>query len=326
MVKKQLLIAFLFICTNSIFSFNSKHLDTVKKPPRIIDSLLLSDNLDWSVRLVSNFKRHQFRLRNNGNSLKYLPNNPFGFGIGIANQKLVIDIIFNIKNEEEDRQTEKFAMEGSFSHKKDFISFFVENVHGYNITNNFNDLENFRKDISIFSVGLNYLRLLNDNGFSVHQMKAGISPHKKTSFTFGLGGFLVTNHLNSKGSIIPKYASPYFNDEAQIKDLTIFGGGVSAGLFSYFALPANFFITLNLGPGIGLEYKEVTTETNTYVPTNPLLLKMDFFGALGYNGKRIYVHFNFGTGTYGTSLDYNNKLLFGVTKSKFIVGYRLGKK
>ena len=65
---------------------NLKVSDTLITPSQIIDSLLLSENLDWSVRLVSNFKQQQFRLSNEDSRLLYLPNNPFGVGFGIANQ------------------------------------------------------------------------------------------------------------------------------------------------------------------------------------------------------------------------------------------------
>lgn len=323
MVKKLLLALLLFWCGESVFSINHMPSDTISKMPPLIDSLFLSKNLNWSLRVVSNFKQHPFQLRNDDYSLEYHPNNPFGIGVGIANQRIVIDIIFNIRKNSKRTQTSKFAMEGSFSFKKNFVAFFVENVNGYQVSNDFNDLENFRRDITEFSIGLSYLKLLGNKAFSVQLMKAGLSKHDTSIVQFGLGGFVIYSHLRSRNSIVPEYAEPFFNEQAQLTDLNFFGGGISSGIFTYFPLPYDFFLTLNAAPGIGLLYKEATTETSSYSPNEPWIYRLDGFAAFGYNGKRIYAHFNFGTAIYGTSLDYNNDIIYNVTKSKFIVGYRL---
>ena len=74
-----------------------------------------------------------------------------------------------------------------------------------------------------------------------------------------------------------------------------------------------------------MEYKYVKAESQNYVSNNLLIFKADFFGALGYNRERFYIHFTFGTDWYLTSLDYDNKWFLSVTKSKFIVGYNLGR-
>lgn len=307
----------------SVYSLGNNQRDTIAPYSPIIDSLLLSDKLKWSARLVSNFKLHPFRLKNENSTLKYKPNNPYGIGFGLANQKIVIDIILNIKTNVDRNHTKKFAMEGSFSFKRNFIAFFVESVHGYHVKNNFNELENFRKDISLFSASLNYLRILSKKPFSVQHMKGGFPKAHKSTVVFGVGGFLITDKLDSDRSIVPIYAEDNFNDEAQITNLTSIGGGISGGIFSYINLPSKFFLTLNAAPGIGLLHKEVKTETSKYTPSNPLLYRLDGFAALGFNGKRMYAHFNYGAAFYGTSLDNGNSIVYNVTKSKIIIGYRL---
>lgn len=325
MNKYLLIILLLFFGANTAYSFNIQKRDTVSLPVRIIDSLLLSEKLDWSIRLVGNFKQQQFRLRNDNGKIYYKPNNPFGIGFGIANQKILIDILFNIKNEEEDRQTNKFAAEGGLTLKNNYFGFFIENVHGYSITNNINGFEEFRKDLSIASIGINYLRLFNAEHFSVRMMKAGETDQKKTSVSFGVGGFLLFNKLTTDDSIIPIHLQPYFNEQANINRLSAIGAGALAGIATYIVLPANFFIALSASPGIGLEYKEIRTETDNYIPTNPLVYKLDFFGALGYKREKFYINFTFATNMYANNLDFGNKRTLSITKSKLIFGYNVGK-
>lgn len=324
---KNLLYIFVILCwSNFVFSSNVIKNDTLIKPKVIVDSLVFSETLNWSVRVLANFKQQQFRIKNDNERLEYKPNNPYGVGVGIANQRLIIDIIFNLKGiEKKEEQTKKLAAEGAFIIKRNFFTFTFENVHGYNVSNDQNETEIFRDDISIFTIGVGYLKMLGKNNFSVREMKSGINGPGNTSVTFGIGGFLLLNSLNADDSIIPPNAIPYFNDEAQITQLNAYGAGILGGVASYFKLPANFYATAYVAPGIGLEYKEIKTIDDKYKPSNPLVYKTDLFGSLGYNMKKFYINFTFSTNLYFTSLDYNNKASLGITKSKLIFGYNIGK-
>ena len=95
--------------------------------PLIEQSLILSEKLDWSVRLVSNFKSQRFKISNNEGTVKYTPNNPFGIGFGVANQKLVIDVIFNIKGaEKKEEQTEKYNRANEAISEGKFVPVFTD--------------------------------------------------------------------------------------------------------------------------------------------------------------------------------------------------------
>ena len=322
-IRFFLLVTILFFqCTS--FANNFIERDTIPTPGQILDSLFFSDKLEWSVRLVTNFKQQQFRLGNGEHKLIYRPNNPFGVGFGVANEKIVIDVLFNIKGGNED-QTNKFAAEGSVLISKNLFSFMLENVHGYQIKSLQNDQDIFRDDISAYSIGLEYLRILSKENFTVRDMKSGSSGGKKSFMSYGIGGFLILRGLDADGSIIPEADRLNFNEHAQIYDLSTFGGGILAGVSSYFKLPANFFFTIYVAPGIGLEYKYVKAETVSYVPSNPLVYKAMAFGALGYNRKKFYIHATFGSNWYFTNLDFDNDLFLSVTKAKFIVGYNIGR-
>ena len=321
-------LRFLLIIATLLFEYSYANRlierDTIPTPSQVLDSILLSEKLEWSVRFVTNFKQQQFRLSNEESSLIYRPNNPFGVGFGFANQKIVIDIVFNLKTDK-DEQTNKFAAEGAIILNKNLFGFIIENVHGYKITSRQTDQKEFRKDISAYSLGLEYLRILSKNNITVRGMKSGFEGQRKTIISYGLGGFILLRGFSADGSIVPEADRPYYNDQAQIYDLETFGGGLLGGISSYFDLPANFFATLYFAPGIGLEYKYIKSETQNYIPDDPIIFKADVFASLGYNREKFYVHFTFGTDWYLTSLDYDNNIFLSVTKSKFIVGYNLGR-
>lgn len=297
--------------------------DTIKTTRKVLNAFLLGEDLEWSVRLVSNFKQQQFRLSNEDSKIIYRPNNPFGVGFGIANQNMVIDVLFNIKAGTED-VTNKFAAEGAVILNRNMLGFAIENVHGYQVTSRQTDLSEFREDISVFSLGLEYLRILSKDKVTVRGMKQGLVGQSKTFVAYGLGAFTIIKDLRADGSIIPEGDKPYFNEEAEIYETSSLGGGALGGVSAYFALPANFFATLYVAQGIGLEHKYLKTETGSYVASNPWVFKTDLFGSLGYNREKFYIHFTFGTDWYFSDLDFNNDLFLSVTKSKFIVGYNLG--
>lgn len=277
---------FRFALLFSIFLICNGHasvdmeLDTLPKPVQILDSLMLSRDLDWSVRLVTNFKQQQFRIGTEDRRLIYRPNNPYGIGIGLANQKIVIDLLFNIKTGDEDH-TNKFAAEGSVLFDKSLFSFIVENVHGYQVDSRQHMLDDFRDDLSAYSVRLDYLHILSKENFTLRDMKAGSKTKKKTFVSYGIGGFVITRGLSADASIIPEADRPYFNEQAEINGISTIGAGVLGGISSYFNLPCNLFATLYFGPGIGLEYKYVQTETGNFVVSDPLLYKANFFCGTG---------------------------------------------
>lgn len=298
--------------------------DTLKNTRKLMDYLILGEDLDWSVRLVSNFKQQQFRISNEESKLIYRPNNPFGVGFGVANQNMVIDILFNIKGGNED-VTEKFAAEGALIINKNMFGFAIENVHGYQVTSKQTDEQEFRQDISVFSLGLEYLRILSDNNITVRGMKRGIADQRKTILSYGVGGFTILKDLKADSSIIPEADKPYFNEQAEIYESSSFGAGVLVGASSYFNLPGHFFATAYVASGFGLEYKYMKSEGGNYVVSNPWIFKTDLFASLGYNREKFYINFTFGTDWYFSDLDFDNDLFLSVTKSKFIVGYNIGR-
>ena len=208
-IKRILLFIALFWLSGAQASIVQES-DTIKKTRKVLDAFLLGEDLEWSVRLVSNFKQQQFRLSNDDSKLIYRPNNPFGVGFGIANQNMVIDVLFNIKAGTED-VTEKFAAEGALVINRNMLGFAIENVHGYQVTSKQTDLQEFRDDISVFSLGLEYIRILSKDNITVRGMKRGIEDQKKSIFSYGLGGFAIIKDLKADGMFVEKALTPNTN-------------------------------------------------------------------------------------------------------------------
>jgi len=322
MNRQWVLIGILLLWSNSGFSQNLKHLDSLKTI-ELIDTLFIDHNINnWSFRIFTNYKEQRFKLSNEDQSLTYFPNNPSGIGIGIATRKLLLDIAFNIKGRNE-QPTSRFDMSGTVIIEKHLIDLFFQTYQGFNVRNDFNNSESFREDLKSLSTGINYMYMFNAGEISIAAMKSGLSRQKKTAVSFGLGSFLIISNQSADSSLVPLELVSMFNDKAQLKNFTGIGAGILGGFSTLIVLPANFFLSVNITPGIGLMYKKVETELAEYKPSNPLLYQLQFAGALGYNSDRIYINLTVGNGIYSTDLDFGNKALFSLTKAKLAIGYKL---
>ncbi|MCX7547500.1 DUF4421 family protein [Xanthomarina sp. F1114] len=317
---------FIFICFLCLTI--ASHAQILKKSDslstkQVIDTLLIDRDMNnWSIRLFTNYKGQSFNLINDGDKLAFKPNNRAGVGFGLGTSKLIIDIAFNLKGNREN-DTKRFDMQGSFIvGDHNLVNLYVQRYKGFNVNNNFNEPDVFRDDITSLSIGLNYLYTFNKISFSSATLKAGLANDEKKHFiSAGVGGFMVYNSFMGDGSLIPDNGN--FNGDAYLEQFKGVGVGVSGGILSVFVLPANFFATLNVIPGIGLMYKKGYSETDHYNVSNPLLYKIDFEAGVGYSYKRFYATLVYGSGIYTTNLDYGLNYVYSNTKAKISVGYKI---
>lgn len=301
----------------------SDSLSTVQGTVQAIDTLLIDRDMNnWSIRLFTNYKGQSFNLIHNNDKLSFKPNNRAGIGFGLGTSKLIIDIGFNLKGAEEN-PTKRFDMQGSvILGNHNLVNLYVQRYQGFEVKNNFGEPEFFRDDITSLSIGVNYLYTFKEISFSSATLKAGLSKNKKKHYiSAGVGGFMVYNNFMADSTVIPD--NDKFNENAYLEGLKGTGIGISGGFLSVFTLPANFFATLNLIPGIGLMYKKGITETGDYRVSNPLLYKLDYEAGLGYSLKHFYVTLVYGSGLYTTNLDHGLSYLYSNTKAKIAVGYKI---
>lgn len=294
----------------------------------VVDSLFIDHDIkNYSLRVFSNYKIKQFSIRNDDSKSRYYPNNRFGLGFGFASSKVLIDIAFNIKTDNEE-VTNRFDGQGTLIiGKHHYINGFLQVYNGFNEKNNFDVPSEFRSDIKSVTVGFNYLYTLSEIEFSYSLLKAGLAKRNKNIYiTGGLGVFGVYDYFSGNDGILSTPSEPYYNEQAQIENYNSVAIGVLAGFLSVFMLPKNFIATCNIMPGLALMNKNVTLDDYSYKPSNPMLYKLDFHIGLGYNAKSYYISLIYGTDWHSTSLDFGNTYNFNLSKAKLAFGYKLGRK
>ncbi|MDO6759364.1 DUF4421 family protein [Tamlana sp. 2_MG-2023] len=323
MVKKLIILFLLISSVGYAQAPIFKKLDTLNFV-KIVDKLFIDHNIDnYSLRVFTNYKSKQFRVSNDDFKSRYVPNNRYGVGVGFASSKLLIDVAFNIKGNED--VTHRFDMQGTtIIGKKNYVNFYLQTYKGFNVKNNYGADPVFRDDIRSFTMGVNALRTLPEIEFSFSKLKAGLDHlDKKFYITGGFGAFWFYDYFSAEDDILPSSAELLFNEEAHIKRYNSTALGVLGGVLTVIKLPYDLTLSCNLMPGIGGVYKHVTLQGGTYKPKNHLLFKADYSIALGYNVERYYLSLIYGGGIYSTDLGYDNNYNFNLTKAKLAIGYKL---
>lgn len=300
----------------------SKFFD-LKKTTTFIDTLLIDrDPNHWSVRLLGSFREHDFVLNNAGSRFDYEPNNPMGAGIGIATRKLIVDMTFNIKGQEEN-PTDRFDLLTSFFIKKHMFDFYFQNYQGFNVKNLDTGETVFRDDIRSTSTGLRYMYMFHESEYSIAAMKTGLFRQDKSSVTMGLGGFLLYSRQSSDDPIIPRDLYPDVTDPSEYTELKGTAVGVQVGVSGLIVLPSNFFLSLNVLPGIGLMNKRVKSTEDNFKPENPVVHQIGISAMLGYNGDLFYANLAVSNGYYATDYDIGSEVVFSYINAKLAIGYKL---
>lgn len=292
----------------------------------IVDSLFIDHDLkNYSARVFSNYKVKQFRLINDDYKMRYVPNNRFGLGFGIANKKELIDIAFNIKSGKKEA-TKRFDAQGTIillDHH--YFNGYLQLYNGFNIRNNFGEPSEFRTDIKSKTIGFNYLYTFSEIEFSYSLLKAGLAKHNKNVYvTGGVGTFAIFDYFSADGTVLPENGLLYFNEQANIERYNGRALGLLGGVLTAFVLPEDFIVTCNLMPGIALINEKVTLQDlSKYRPSNPILYKLDISFAVSYNTKRYYINLLYGTGIYSTNIDFDNRYRYNLTMAKLAFGYKL---
>lgn len=323
-VRNIIIFITLFFSTQ-LYSQDESIFDKVQLPG-FIDTLFIDRNINnWSIRVYGSYRNNIFHLKNKDEKLLYTPNNPYGIGVGIATKKLLLDVGINLKVKSKE-PTERFDLHASLMLHKHQIDYFFQSYQGYNINNDIELSDDFRKDISSLSTGISYMYIFNANEYSVAAMKSGLSRQKKAAISFGLGAFVFMNRMSADSSVIPFELSTRFNNEAQIKDILGIGGGVLGRFNATVPFMKKFFASLSITGGVGLLYKDVETESISYRPSNPVIYQYGLGSVIGYNGKRFYVNLLIGLTYYESDLDFGNKVYYNTTNSKLSIGYKLKRK
>jgi len=320
--KGKLFLPFFFLIGSLCWSQDIDINDSTKTT-NPIESLLIDRELrNWSVRLFGNVKGQWFTLSNDNARLSYIPNNLVGIGVGVATSKLILDIAFNLKDKSTER-TIRFDLRGGFIAKNNVFDFYLQRYKGFNIENSINTSSIFRDDIKSIAFGIDYLYLFKSGEYSINLLRSGLSDQKQSTFSFGVGGFMLYNQINADNSLVPQELYPIFNEQARIIDFTNYGIGVMGGLVGLIKLPSNFYFGISARVGIGLTFKNTESETVSYNTRDPMIYKINAFALFGYKWERLYTNITFGASTNHSSLGYGNNGSFSLLDGKLAVGYKI---
>jgi hypothetical protein len=331
-MKRKIKILFvLSFLTSSLFSFEILHgQDTLPEKKTGFGKKLLNmfwdnDPSRWSVRALANYKVNQFWLRNEDYELQLTPNNPAGLGFGIANSKLIVDIIFNLKTNKE-AITDRLDIQGDFLIGRSYMLFTYQDYQGFNVINTATeDTGMFRRDIRTRTLNLSYFFIFNESVNVLHSIFTGVNQNQKSAGTI-LGGITVEWHkMDADSSIVPASSSDLFNPEAHILNYDQYGLSVSCGYSYLFALPSNWLIFLSAAPGIGLSFKTINAETITYNPSDIYQFTINADIQIGYNGGRFYGLISSMNTWFYSSLNHGNVGSSNSLKFKLILGWKLRK-
>lgn len=277
----------------------------------------------WSVRALANYKVNQFLLRNDDYTLEYTPNNPSGLGFGIANSKLIVDIIFNLKTNKE-AITDRLDIQGDFIIGRSYLLFTYQDYQGFNVINTTTeDTGMFRRDIRTRTLNLSYFYIVNKSVNVLHRIFSGVNRNQKSAGTI-LGGITTEWHtMDADSSIVPASSSDLFNAEAHIVNYDQYGLSVSCGYSYLFALPSNWLIFLSAAPGVGLSFKNIQAETISYKPSNIYQFTLNADIQIGYNGSRFYALISSMNIWFYSSINYGNNGSSNSLKFKLVLGWKL---
>jgi hypothetical protein len=293
----------------------------------LADSMFFDrDTSRWSIRALANFKDNNFKLSNDDYTLSYYPNNRSGVGVGFASSKLVLDLIINIKSNKEE-VTDRFDMQGNMFLKNNFIVFQVQHYQGFNVRNTSTDDPGiFRRDIRTFLTSLNLLHIFKSDMKTLSMIYTGMHANFKSTGSFLAGINLAYYTVRSDSSIVPESSQDLFNEKANITDFRKYAVGITAGYGHLFKLPGNFLLLVAFTPGFGLNFRDITTETISYSPSE--LMEVYVYGmvVLAYNRPAFYVELGDENTWNFASLGSGNKGTMNSTKLKLAFGWKLGRK
>ena len=292
----------------------------------LVDSMFIDRDISrWSVRALANFKDNNFKLSNDDYILSYYPNNRSGIGVGVATSKLVLDLIINIKSNKEE-VTERFDMQGNMFLKKNFIVFQVQHYQGFNVQNtSIDDPGIFRRDIRTFLTSLNLLHIFKKEMKTLNMIYTGMHKDFKSTGSFLAGVNLAYYMVRADSSIVPESSRELFNEQAHITDFKKFSVGITGGYGHLFKLPGNFLLLVAFTPGFGLNFRDITTETVRYSPSE--LMEVYVYGmvVLAYNRPAFYIELADENTWNFASLGAGNKGSMNSTKLKLVFGWKLGR-
>jgi hypothetical protein len=259
------------------------------------------------------------------------PNGSTNLGVGFNYKFIGIAISFGLpptqSSIEKYGQTTKLDVQGSYYGKRIGLDGFLQGYKGYYMANpdDYVDWDEpyypQTSDLQVTSYGANAFYIFNHKKFSYKAAYQRTVVQKKSAGGFSAGIFFHHDVVKSNQGFIPQEVSDSIWSDFDLKDFNAFSIGFSAGYQHTFVIKENFFISLQVTPGLG--YRRLSAESLDHQTgdVDELAWKILARASIGYEFKHFYV------GAMGStiirSVKYNNYTIdLGTEQFRVMIGKR----
>lgn len=307
----------------------------------------LSDSLTLRLLVVDRFNSFEIQDYRTEETVSFKPNSNLRLGFGFNYKKVGLNILFNVPGVSiGDGSGESQYFDFNLTHygRKFGFDIAYNKYSGYYWSNPQNILPKYNTEVLGYPVrpDLSTGILAVSGYFNVNHKKfsylSSFAQNERQLISAGspiIGAYANVFELASVDSatVLPQAVIPpdepelYFYDDLHFKSIQTRNAGLSAGYIYSFIIKRNFFITLSLQMGMGIESTDVSYDQQ---PTR-YLDGYNIFGvsraAMGYNGPLYYVGLsayttNFLTGsTDNLNVQYNLGSIRLVLARRFSAGF-----
>lgn len=322
-----------FLCFSSLFSI-SQDVELSASKKHIIDTNYIEDfseSLVLRLFIKKKFNEVSIEDTKNNNEIVYLPNQSGALGVGFNYKWLGLDLAFKVPNSDSVNndlgKTKSFDLQANVYMRKFTVDVFFLNYEGYYVDNSAKygspDEKIKYANLETGIIGANFNYLFNHKKFSYRAAYLQNERQKKSAGSFILGIFFSQNYIRNKNGVIPNNFKDDFWQSSNIEDAKYTFIGAQFGYAHSFVLK-KFYLTTSLGLGFGSLSKRIKTLDNPSTKTNQSVnSKVQFRGAIGYNGDRFNIGLQGTNDTFIFSEEEETQVSYQVGSIKFFIAYRL---
>ncbi len=293
------------------------------------------DDLTLGITVPQKYVNFSLSDLQNDQYLDYQPNTSLSIGLKGAYKMLALSLAIGLPKTTEDVEkygvTEKIDLQANIYLRKFVVDAYFQYYKGMYLENMeeyyplFPDNSSYyqRPDLVFINLGLSAKYIWNNKEFSYKAAYDFNEKQKINTGSFITGGYVFLSGAQADSTFVPHFARDNFRDSSLFAMASSFSVGVSAGYTYTFVIAQDFFISLALVPGVGLQFFSAENEEDAQIASKT------GFGisttgriALGYSKERFYSALTF---VNGNSNIFNKGLTavnFGYGNLRFTVGYR----
>ena len=328
----QILFFVLLICRLSAQEQNVSISPSVNFDTAFIQSYY--DKLIAGVYIPHKFVKFGINSVAEGALLEYEPNGRSA--IGLEGSYKWLSIGFSVKLPLADKsisqygQTESFDLQFHLNLRKLIIDCYFQIYNGFYISNmdDYYDSWNYenqypKTDLTIFNIGVLANYVYNNKKFSYKAALNLTDRQKKNAGSLIMGSYFFINGMSADSTIIPSFATQYFQEMIGLKSLGTLNLGLSCGYAYTFVIRDRFYVNLGIIPGFGL-YGINALDNNANpidFDVNSAIIVQSRISII-YQKDRFYAAM---TGVYGTQTSLGKSdytVAFGHGNTKISLGYR----